>query len=61
MISEITAVMAARKGVKLLAASIIHPYPTQADAIKQASGQYYAGLMKPFLQRILKEWFAWRR
>jgi len=61
MISEITAVMAARKGVKLLAASVIHPYPTQADALKQASSQYYAGLLKPFLRKILRKWFAWRR
>lgn len=61
MISEITAVMAAGKGVKLLAASVIHPYPTQSDAIKQAAGQYYAGLMKPFLKKILQKWFAWRR
>ena len=61
MISEITAVMAARKGVKLLAASVIHPYPTQADAVKQASGQYYAGLMKPFLRKVLRKWFAWKR
>ncbi|MDW7760600.1 MAG: mercuric reductase [Acidobacteriota bacterium] len=61
MISEITAVMAAGKGVKLLAASVIHPYPTQADAVKQASGQYYAGLMKPFLKKALGKWFSWKR
>ncbi len=43
------------------AASVIHPYPTQADALKPAAGQYYAGFMKPFSRTILQKWFAWRR
>ncbi len=61
MISELTAVMAAGKGVKLLAASVIHPYPTQAAAIGRAASQYYAEMMKPFPRSVLKGWFAWRR
>lgn len=39
----------------------IRPYPPQADALQQASSEYLAGLMKPFIQKILKIWLAWRR
>lgn len=60
MISEFTATMASGKGLKTLA-NVIHPYPTQADAIKQVSGQYYADMLTPFRQRLLERWFAWKR
>ncbi len=60
MISEITLAMVAGKGLKTLT-NVIHPYPTQAEAIKQLSGQYYAHKFKPFLKRILEKWFTWRR
>jgi len=60
MISEITLAMVAGKGLKTLT-NVIHPYPTQADAIKRAASQYYAGKLSPFLKRLLNRWFAWRR
>ncbi len=60
MISEITLSMVAGKGLKTLT-NVIHPYPTQAEAIKQLSGQYYANKFKPFIKRLLVRWFAWRR
>jgi len=60
MISEISAAMAAGKGLKTLA-GVIHPYPTQADAIKQVAGQYYANILTPFRKRLLERWFTWKR
>jgi pyruvate/2-oxoglutarate dehydrogenase complex dihydrolipoamide dehydrogenase (E3) component len=60
MISEITLAMTTGKGLKTFA-SVIYPYPTQAEAIKQAAGQYYAQKLTPFLKRLLKRWFAWKR
>ena len=61
MISEITALMAAGKGVRFLGSSVIHPYPTQSDAIKRAASRYFEGLLKPRLRGILGRWFAWKR
>ena len=60
MISEFSTAMASGKGMKTLA-NVIHPYPTQADAIKQVSGQYYADMLTPFRERLLQRWFAWKR
>lgn len=60
MISEITLAMVAGRGLKTLT-NVIHPYPTQAEAIKQLSGQYYANKFKPYLKKLLERWFAWRR
>ncbi len=60
LISEITLAMLLGKGLKTLT-NVIHPYPTQAEAVKQACGQYYAQKLTPFLKRLLKRWFAWKR
>jgi len=59
MISEFTLAMSSGKGLKALV-NVIHPYPTQTDAIKRVSSQYYTNKFSPFLKRILKRWFAWR-
>src|SRR5947209_19888569 len=40
MISEISVAMAARIGLGQLA-SVIHPYPTQAEAIRQCGAAYF--------------------
>jgi len=60
LISEITLAMVLGKGLKTLT-NVIHPYPTQAEAVKQACGLYYAQKLTPFLKRLLKRWFAWKR
>jgi pyruvate/2-oxoglutarate dehydrogenase complex dihydrolipoamide dehydrogenase (E3) component len=60
MISEFTLAMIAGKGLKTLA-NVIHPYPTQTDAIKRVSSQYYAQKFSPFLKKLLTRWFVWRR
>ena len=60
MISQITQAMMVGKGAKMLA-NVIHPYPTQSDAIKRAAGEYYQQKFSPFLKRFLLTWFSWRR
>lgn len=60
MISEFTLAMTTGKGLKTLV-NVIHPYPTQTDAIKRVSSQYYAQKFSPFLKKVLTRWFAWRR
>jgi pyruvate/2-oxoglutarate dehydrogenase complex dihydrolipoamide dehydrogenase (E3) component len=60
LISEITLAMVLGKGLKTLT-NVIHPYPTQSEAVRQACSQYYAQKLSPFLKRLLTRWFAWKR
>ncbi|MBE9031692.1 mercuric reductase [filamentous cyanobacterium LEGE 11480] len=53
MISEITLAMTNKIGLGKFA-SVIHPYPTQAEAIKKAAGLYRKGLLTPRTKKILK-------
>lgn len=52
-ISEITAAMVNNLGLSQLA-SVIHPYPTQAEAIKKAADAYRRTLLTPRSQFFLK-------
>ena len=60
MISEITAVMVAGKGLGSLAKTI-HPYPTQAEGIKKAADAYNRTRMTPFVQKAFQFLLARRR
>lgn len=60
MISELTAVMVGRLGLKTLARTI-HPYPTQAEAIKKIADSYNRTRLTPWLTWLLKTWLAWKR
>lgn len=60
MISEITLAMAGGLGVKTIA-NVIHPYPTQADAIRKASGDYYRRFLSPFTKKLLSGYLSWTR
>jgi hypothetical protein len=42
-------------------ANVIHPYPTQADAIRGAAAQYVREGLTPRLKNLLTRYFAWRR
>ncbi len=53
MISEITAAMVNKIGLNGLS-SVIHSYPTQADAIKKAADAYRRTLLTPSSQKLLK-------
>ncbi len=60
IISELTAAIAAGIGLGRLA-DVIHPYPTQADAIRRAAGLYTRSRLTPFVARLMKRWFALAR
>ncbi len=60
MINELTLAITAGIGLKTLA-TVIHPYPTQAEAIKKVADAYNRTRMTPTVQSIFKRWFAWRR
>jgi len=60
MISEITLAMV--KGVGLGSiAGVIHPYPTQAEAIRKAADAYNRTRLTPTAAKVFKRWFAFRR
>jgi pyruvate/2-oxoglutarate dehydrogenase complex dihydrolipoamide dehydrogenase (E3) component len=40
---------------------VIHPYPTQAEAIKRASGLYTRSRLSPTLAKWLGRYMGWRR
>ncbi len=60
MISEVTVAMVGKLGLGTLA-GVIHPYPTQAEAIKQAADAYNRTRLTPFLKRLFKKWLSWTR
>jgi len=60
MISEITVAMAAGIGLAKLA-SVIHPYPTQAEAIRQCGDAYNRIRLTPTVKKWMGRWFAWQR
>ncbi|MEX2140556.1 MAG: mercuric reductase [Pirellulales bacterium] len=60
MISEMTLAMTARAGLGKLARTI-HPYPTQAEAIKHAADACQRTRLTPRLKRWLDRWFCWLR
>jgi pyruvate/2-oxoglutarate dehydrogenase complex dihydrolipoamide dehydrogenase (E3) component len=60
MISEVTALMQGRRGLKTLLATI-HPYPTQAEVIRKAANQWRKAHFTAGMQRLLQKWFKWTR
>ncbi len=60
MISEITLALVGGIGLRTIS-GVIHPYPTQAEAIKQVADAYNRTRLTPLLRRIFGYWFAWKR
>jgi pyruvate/2-oxoglutarate dehydrogenase complex dihydrolipoamide dehydrogenase (E3) component len=60
MIAEITLAMTSGIGLKQIA-DTIHPYPTQAEAIRQVGDAYNRTRLTPFAKSLLARWMAWRR
>src|SRR5881296_3449239 len=60
MISEIGVAMAARIGLGKLA-SVIHPYPTQAEALRQCGDAYNRTRLTPTVKKWMGRWLAWQR
>ena len=60
MISEVTAAMAGKIGLGALA-NVIHPYPTQAEAIKKAADAWNRTRLTPLVKRIFAWWLGIHR
>jgi pyruvate/2-oxoglutarate dehydrogenase complex dihydrolipoamide dehydrogenase (E3) component len=60
MISELTVAMNRGLGLGKLAGAI-HPYPTQAEAIKRAADAYSRTKLTPTVSKLMKKWMDWQR
>ena len=60
MISELTLAIAGNVGLKTLS-HVIHCYPTQAEAIKQAADAYNRTRLTPFVKGLFKRFLSWGR
>jgi pyruvate/2-oxoglutarate dehydrogenase complex dihydrolipoamide dehydrogenase (E3) component len=60
MISEISLAMTNGLGLKRIAGTI-HPYPTQAEAIRQVADAYNRSRLTPMVKNLFSKWFAWQR
>jgi pyruvate/2-oxoglutarate dehydrogenase complex dihydrolipoamide dehydrogenase (E3) component len=60
MISEITLAMTARLGLRRLS-SVIHPYPTQAEAIRKLGDASNRTRLTPTVRWLFERWLRWRR
>jgi pyruvate/2-oxoglutarate dehydrogenase complex dihydrolipoamide dehydrogenase (E3) component len=60
MISELTTAMVGGTGLGKLA-SVIHPYPTHAEAIRKAGDLYNRTRLTEGRIKLLRRYFAWRR
>jgi mercury(II) reductase len=58
MINEISLAIVGNIGLGTIA-NVIHSYPTQAEAIKQAADAYNRTRLTPFVKKILHWWLAW--
>lgn len=60
LISELT--LAIKSGVSLGSlASVIHPYPTIAEAIRKTGDQYNRTRLTPTIAKLMKTWLRWFR
>ncbi len=57
LISEISVAMRAGMGLGTLA-SVIHPYPTTAEAIRQTGDAYNRTRLTPFVKGLFRKWLA---
>ncbi|MCB9148802.1 MAG: mercuric reductase [Caldilineaceae bacterium] len=60
LISEITLAMNAGVGLKTIG-NTIHPYPTQAEAIRKVADAYNRTRLTPLVHGLFKRWLAWTR
>jgi len=60
MISELTLAIVAGVGLKSLS-NVIHPYPTQAEAIRQVADDYNRERLTPRIKRLFNWWLARQR
>ena len=60
LISEITLAMTHGLGLSKIG-STIHPYPTQAEAIRRLGDQYSRTRLTPLVKSLFQKWLTWTR
>lgn len=60
LIGELTLAMKAKIGLKTIGGTI-HPYPTQAEAIRKTGDLYNRTRLTPFVKNLMNRWLAWQR
>ncbi len=60
MINEISVAMAAGMGLGKIG-GVIHPYPTQSEAIKRCAGLYNQTRLTPTVAKLMNAWLKFRR
>ncbi len=60
MINEFSVLMKAGAGVKIIAGTI-HPYPTQAEAIRKTADAYNRTRLTPRVKSLFNTWLTWTR
>lgn len=60
LITQITLAMKHKIGLAGIG-NTIHPYPTQADAIRKLGDQYNRTRLTPFVSKLFRKWLEWNR
>jgi pyruvate/2-oxoglutarate dehydrogenase complex dihydrolipoamide dehydrogenase (E3) component len=60
MINEFSLAMTAGLGLSAIGRTI-HPYPTQAEAIKKLADVYNRTRLTPFVKKVFTAWLKWQR
>ena len=60
MIGEISLAMTQKIGLGSISGAI-HPYPTQAEAVRKVGDAYARTRFTPFVAKLFKKWLAWTR
>ena len=60
LIGELTLAMNGKIGLKTIGATI-HPYPTQAEAIRLTGDLYNHKRLTPLVKSLMQRWLAWQR
>jgi len=60
LIGELTLAIKSGLGLKTVGATI-HPYPTQAEAIRKTGDLYNRTRLTPFVKSLMNRWLAWQR
>jgi pyruvate/2-oxoglutarate dehydrogenase complex dihydrolipoamide dehydrogenase (E3) component len=60
MIGELTLAITAKQRIGALSL-IIHPYPTQAEALRKIGDAYMRTKLTPTIKKVFSKWLEWRR
>ena len=60
LIGELSLAMTNGLGLSALARTI-HPYPTQAEALRKLGDAYNRTRLRPWIKNLLERWLAWNR